>query len=181
MWARGPYNLTSQLSCFQAQIWCEELERKVLRETAVTASKCEVVLWEVTTWVFRLGSRDKPFLPSRAARRWLDPTKDSQQVMAMAIVSSAGAALSGDNFQSCTLISLGSLSTSPIDRLFHPYRKTQDLSELLLEDAAFSDERGSVSCRNLWVSVLEECPFTLHLPPSGKSLVFCERHSWRTR
>lgn len=40
--------------------------------------------------------------------------------------------------------------------------------------------RESVSCRNLWASAPEECRSTPRLPPSGKSLPFCDGLSWRS-
>lgn len=163
-----------QLSVFQAQIWCQVFGRRALSQTEVTCPEGRVRrCWEVPTWVFRLrrGSANKPLLGSWPEGKWLDLLKESQQVKAMATVSLAGAALTGDNFQSRALTSSGVI-------LFR-FLSTCDFILARRSGCILSWERICF----IW-KLMTICPgrgFIHPIPPTfRKSLCFWGRHSWRS-
>lgn len=97
----------------------------------------------------------------------------SQQIVAMTTVLSAGTAFSLVHW-----LPWGHSLQVPLDLLFHPYQKSQDLAEFMLgiwcilrwERICFMQKFTGFSA--------EEYPCTPYLPPSGKSLFICTRHSW---
>lgn len=83
------------------------MEIRALSQTVVRTAKGELVPPDTPEGIFRRSSNSKPLLKSKAEKKWLEPTKESQHVVASAPVLPTGA-LTGHSFPPVTLTSLGS-------------------------------------------------------------------------
>lgn len=132
---------------------------------------------ELTTWVSRLDFENKPLLKSKAEGKWVGPTRDSR-LWPWPLFCQLGQVSLGTAFSLVHWLPLGHSLQVPLDLLFHPYQKSQDLAEFML----------GIWCILRWERICfmqkftgfstEECPCTPYLSPSGKSLFICTRHSW---
>lgn len=135
--------------------------------------------WKVTTWVSRLGSENKPLLNSKAEGKWPDSTKNSRS-WPWPPFCHLGQLLLGTIFNLVRWLPWCRSLQVSLDLLFHPYQKSHDLSESMLSRWCILRWERICFVQKCMGFRAEECPLTPYLPPSGKSLLICKQHSWRS-